>query len=232
MPLIGSLARTHVNFEIVSQDDWLIFQEIFVDRTYAPAVDLWFPRFASFDTSHLDLGSNRGYFSTFLAHRLLDMGLWNFQIHSVDALQANIDLAKDRLLKQHVVKMENRVHYHHGAVGLREGTGNFTTSQESRMNKLVDSVVPEDNAVVIPYLDLDLLHPGTVGILKCDIEGAEEVFLRTYQDTLLRRTQVAVFELHHQEVNVPRCREYLKNAGLLPAHCVMQGGVSVEVFAR
>jgi hypothetical protein len=69
--------------------------------------------------------------------------------------------------------------------------------------------------VRVPFLDLTQLVPpvARIGILKCDIEGAEELFLTNYPD-LLGRVDTAVVELHHQFCSPARCREVLADAGL------------------
>ena len=71
-----------------------------------------------------------------------------------------------------------------------------------------------------------------VDLLKCDIEGAEELFLRNYPE-LLRRMHRAVFEFHHAQCDVPHCRDLLAQAGLLQERIVREfGQCSVEFFAR
>ncbi len=183
------------------------------------------------------MGSNRGYFSTYLAHRLLEAGLWDFKIYGVDASQENVTESLVRLERQLTVKLQDKVQYRQGLVGLREGEALFSTSKETYMNRIVQGYGryenPVEPAVKVSYLDLNTLNLGPIGLLKCDIEGAEEQFLETYQGTLLlREVQVAVFEFHHSVVNVARCRQILRSVGLMQQHVVQKGGTSVEVFSR
>jgi hypothetical protein len=66
----------------------------------------------------------------------------------------------------------------------------------------------------IPFIDLNvLMEPvGQIDLLKCDIEGAEFLFVENYED-LLGKTRNAVFELHHEMCDTERCREILVTSG-------------------
>jgi hypothetical protein len=72
-----------------------------------------------------------------------------------------------------------------------------------------------------------------IALLKCDIEGAEELFLSTYPD-LLSRVDTAVVELHHQFCSPVRCRELLAQAGLKRVRVIKTYGddCTLEWFSR
>jgi hypothetical protein len=53
---------------------------------------------------------------------------------------------------------------------------------------------------------------GCIDLLKCDIEGAEQLFLETYPD-LLQKTHAVVVELHSEHCDTARCRSLLNDAG-------------------
>lgn len=69
----------------------------------------------------------------------------------------------------------------------------------------------------VPFLDLESVLPARrrVNLLKCDIEGAEELFLESYSG-LLGRIDVAVFEFHRELCDVGRCMRLIEEAGLRP----------------
>ena len=49
-------------------------------------------------------------------------------------------------------------------------------------------------------------------LLKCDIAGAELLFLENYED-LLGKVRNAVFELHHEQCDTNKCRKILLKSG-------------------
>jgi FkbM family methyltransferase len=103
---------------------------------------------------------------------------------------------------------------HLGLAGQRSGAASISTSAHTGVNSIIDRS-PSFSRVEVPFLDLTKLVPpdARIGLLKCDIEGAEELFLTNYPD-LLRRVDTAVVELHHQFCSPVRCRELLMDAGL------------------
>ena len=64
------------------------------------------------------------------------------------------------------------------------------------------------------YIDLNSLftqHPH-IDLLKCDIEGAELLFIQHYPE-LLRKVRVAVFEFHDDMCDTQQCRRLLSAYG-------------------
>ncbi len=55
-------------------------------------------------------------------------------------------------------------------------------------------------------------NTSEIDLLKCDIEGAELLFLENYED-LLAKVRNAVFELHHEQCDTAKCRAILKKSG-------------------
>ncbi len=64
------------------------------------------------------------------------------------------------------------------------------------------------------FIDLSILMEkvGEIDLLKCDIEGAELLFLENYGD-LLGKVRNAVFELHHEQCDTNKCRDILLKSG-------------------
>jgi hypothetical protein len=69
------------------------------------------------------------------------------------------------------------------------------------------------------YVDLSVLLGSTarIDLLKCDIEGAELLFLQNYPD-LLQKVDVAVFEFHRDMCDVDRCQALLVEYGFTRSH--------------
>jgi hypothetical protein len=64
--------------------------------------------------------------------------------------------------------------------------------------------------VRVGYVDLNPLFTliPRIDLLKCDIEGAELLFIQNYPE-LLRKVRVAVFELHDDLCDTQQCRRLL-----------------------
>ena len=76
------------------------------------------------------------------------------------------------------------------------------------------------------------ISPFSINLLKCDIEGSEELFFDSYPQ-LLRRVDLIVVEFHPHLNDVSRCRRLLSGAGLDHHRSLrVYSDGSVEVFAR
>src|SRR5262249_9779401 len=94
-----------------------------------------------------------------------------------------------------------------GLVGKRSGAGVFSAA--------LAGVSSSEPGVSMSYAGLSsVLGPGRVALLKCDIEGSEQDLLENYPE-ILRRTDVVVFELHSELVDVERCMALLREYGFL-----------------
>ena len=102
-----------------------------------------------------------------------------------------------------------------GLVGELQGEAKII-EQDFHVMNTVSFDNNEPNGRYVKFIDLNSLFPENVEIdlMKCDIEGSELIFLENYQN-LLTRVKSAVFELHHNKCDTARCREILKNAGLI-----------------
>ena len=102
------------------------------------------------------------------------------------------------------------------------------------MNSFVDQS-PSLSPGRVPFLDHEQRVPADapIALLKCDIEGADELFLSLYPD-LLRRVDAAVVELHHLFCSPARCRELLAQAGLNRVRVLKTYGddCTLEWFSR
>jgi hypothetical protein len=99
----------------------------------------------------------------------------------------------------------------HGLVGKRGGIGFMRERVFNAMNRL------DDTGRAVPYVDLSELVDGwnRIDLVKCDIEGSEGEFVRSYPD-VLAKTRSAVFEFHEVEGHVvAECRELLLTYGLI-----------------
>jgi FkbM family methyltransferase len=198
--------------EISSFSDWVVYNEVFVDGEYDPVLDAALHD-QDGDCWTLDIGANVGMFTL----RLMDRWLRADHVgrrHHVVCVEGQPSTF--RLLQRNLDQpaLASTCTLHLGLAGERSGAASISTSAHTGVNSIVDRS-PSFSRVQVPFLDLTTLVPADarIGLLKCDIEGAEELFLSHYPD-LLERVDTAVVELHHQFCSPARCRELLSRAGL------------------
>lgn len=226
--VLGSSLRV----ELDSRADWMLFNDIFVEGEYDPAISL-VTAAAPKDPLVLDLGANVGFFSLRFADRWLSAfgDRTPFRIAAVEGVPRLVR-EYDRRLSQPALK--GRISSHCGLVGQRSGVAEVTAPRFH----VTGSIGPSSRWVKrfrVQYLDLEhLLNPmERVALLKCDVEGAEQDFLDTYPE-LLERVDHAVFELHPERCDVPRCRKLLSDYGLTRIDQLADHGATatVELFSR
>jgi FkbM family methyltransferase len=223
--------RSGVVVRIENDSDWFVFNEIFASKEYDSAFQLFLPC-SSVRPLILDLGANVGYFALRIADELLLSGCQDFEIISVEASPVNFRGLAYRLGQP---ALKNKVKAILGLAGEKTGTAKIFHSGQhfghSALGNMADTKAP-----VVSYIDIDALTAGRekIDFLKCDIEGSEEVFLKSYGG-LLQKVDNAVFEFHAGECNVDNCHKLLEEAGLLSRGVIKQDPVyrtTVEIFSR
>ena len=198
--------------EITSFSDWAVYNEVFVDGEYDPVIDelLRIPRA---DVWTLDVGANVGMFTLRLVDRWLrtDRDATRLHVVCVEGAPATFRVLARQLDQRPIASM---CALHLGLAGQRSGDARISTSAHTGVNSIIDQS-PSFSRVRVPFVDLTQLVPADmrIALLKCDIEGAEELFLGHYPD-LLHRVDTVVVEIHHQFCSPARCRELLAQAGL------------------
>lgn len=217
---------------VLSYSDWLIYNDIFVDGEYdRPIHELLKPVVDSARTVQVvDLGANVGFFTLRLADAFLRKGGNNFNIVAVEGSPLNFAELQERL-GANANLLRDRVRTINGLIGHRGGVGEISEGESCGENAIFGEA---GSRATVPFVDLDaLLQPlDAVDLLKCDIEGAEELFVHNYPG-LLAKTERAVFEFHHDKCDVARCRQALAKAGLKQTLTLRKfGHCSVEFFHR
>lgn len=234
LPDLGRVLHSGVRIEVASPSDWTIYNEVFADGEYDPALDRLLSRTdEERGLRILDLGANVGYFSLRAADRLLrsPLGGTDWELTLVEASRGLVAEIERRLLSQSL--LAHRVRVVHGLVGRRSGTGLLQERGCHFSNSAVEGLTA-GGGLAVPYVDLGALYPPGVPIdlLKCDIEGSELAFLESYAD-LLDRVGIAVVELHHQHCDTARCLEILRSAGFVGEQRLREDDrVSVELYWR
>lgn len=217
-----------ITLDVIGGGDWFVCNELFIKGEYDAAIIAALQPHLADSGSRivaLDLGGNIGFFALRLASVALNLGidLARITLISVEADRENftrlVDGTKNWSTDWPGFKAVR------GLVGERSGSATLyqspmhvaITSKAGKpgpdgLSRPAKSDLRQDS---VAYIDLEslLLPSRPIDLVKCDIEGSEHDFLRTYPD-LLRRTRNLAVEFHHEMCDIPACRSLLGQAGL------------------
>jgi len=201
LPLLQFTLQSGLHIDISNECDWYIYNEIFVEGMYDEPIKT---AMASGRTIHvLDVGANVGLFTL----RFIDLARRSGDV----PYHATLVEGSPRVTKELRSRLKDvpGIEILHGLVGKRSGTSLITEHDFHGKNSIFGG-----QGVSVDFLDLDLVESlGTeIDLLKCDIEGAELLFIENYPD-LLKRVKLAVFELHHRTCDTDRCFDLLRASG-------------------
>jgi FkbM family methyltransferase len=202
---------SNLHIRIRSISDWFIYNEVFVSQAYDQAILMALERAkGSGELQVLDLGANVGFFSLRCVDVVRRQQLQGLSLH-ITAIEGNPRSYRElqlRLCKDNNLPSFTAIN---GLVGAKNGTATISDLEFSGQNQV--GVDRSQKHFMVDYVDLEqVLGTGRIGLLKCDVEGAELVFLQNYPQ-LLQRTDVAVFELHPQHCDEKECISLLRGAG-------------------
>jgi FkbM family methyltransferase len=159
----------------------------------------------------LDLGANVGYFML----RVVDLSRQtnpgrHLDITAVEASPKVFGMLEARMRSQNLPEVSLRMVQ--GLVGMRTGSALLHESSIHVKNTIMGDGNRHDQNVA--FVDLGALMEDVkeIDLLKCDIEGAELLFLETYGN-MLAKVRNAVFELHHEMCDTKKCRDILLKNG-------------------
>lgn len=205
--------ETGIHLKVRNRVEWIIYNDIFVEGEYAPAIDRLLDS-ASPNPLVLDIGGNVGLFAQYLAHRWrLKHGTDNPPPFRLVGFEGTPETHRELLTRLDQPTLRENATYHRGLVGQRSGEGYISTSFFHGSNSIMGQ--RSRFGASVPFIDVEAVLPpdDRIALLKCDIEGAEELFLENYPN-LLKRVDCAVFELHYTRCDVDRCVALLAEAGL------------------
>lgn len=204
---------------VESLSDWVVYNEIFVDRAYDAAIERALAGASPGRPLHvLDLGAHVGYFSLRVADRVrLQPGARA----SIVMVEAHPDTFETLAARWRVQPLDDRtvVRLVRGVAGSRHGGARVIGEAFTAAAHVADG--DEAGGVGAAAVDLDTLVPEGVPIdlLKCDIEGAEARVIAEYP-ALLARVRHAAVELHPRRVDVEALISALGDLGLRQTHVV------------
>jgi len=224
--------RSGLVIKIENDSDWFVFNEIFTNKEYDKAFQLFLPS-VSQQPLILDLGANVGYFTLRVADELMLAGFDDYEIVSLEASPSNYKSLQERL-DQPLLKTKAKSFL--GLAGHKTGTSKVIHSDQ-HYGHSAEAAGTGNKVTEVSYVNIEALLTSPVkaiDLLKCDIEGSEEIFIAAYGD-LLKRVNNAVFEFHAGECNIDNCRNMLQQAGLFSKAVIKEEPVyktSVEIFSR
>lgn len=194
---------------LASWAEWVTYNDIFVDGEYDVPIRHAVKHAKPGDVV-LDIGGNVGYFALRMADFWVrERSAEDLRIVGVEGSPETYALLQARLDQE---ALAGRVDYRFGLAGERSGEAKICTSEFHVTNSIVTG---DGSGTSVPFLDLTKVVPedARIALIKCDIEGAEMMFVENYPD-LLRRTDSIVIELQHEMYDSKRCVKLLEEAGL------------------
>ena len=228
--------RSGLTVTVRDQGEWLIYNDIFVDREYDFAIQEAFKVRSSNElVTIVDIGANVGFFTLMAADWLLrnSDAAKDFQIVCVEGSprvfkELQKRLTTESLLTDHLTLI-------HGLVGQRQGQGMIVEKAFHAMNRVDIVGKSKEKGVLVPYLDLSmkLADIPEIDLLKCDIEGSEQALLQSSPE-IFSKVRTAVFELHDYNCDTEKCRRMIKEMGFLHSQTLRQvsGEFSLELYSR
>jgi len=197
--------------EITCPADWEIYNEIFVEGEYDSAVVQALKMAGPKPLTVLDLGCNFGFFCFRVLHlaNVLGVSLHDAEFTMVDGSQRVLDELRQR--ESYQVLTKHNANIIHGLLGSRTGSAMIYESDFHAYNSIIDR---RGTGSVAPFVDLEqrFADCNRIDLMKCDIQGAEQQFLGNHP-LLLRKTSIAVLELHHFLCNTTQCIRILTESG-------------------
>lgn len=208
--------RSGITLQVASKGEWWIFNDIFVNGEYdVPILHVLENRPPLRPLTVLDLGANLGFFML----RVVDLIRQKHPDCRVDATMVEgspkvFDELGKRMRSQNLPEAEFRMVQ--GLVGSRTGSARLQESALHVKNTIMSDGNRDGNrdGKNIQFVDLGALMEQVeeIDLLKCDVEGAELLFVENYE-SLLGKVRNAVFELHHEMCDTKKCREVLLGCG-------------------
>ncbi len=218
---------------VESVADWSVFNEVFVDCAYDEALLNTIQSGNRSRIRILDLGANVGFFSLRALHLHRQQRMHDHCcIWQVEAQPSTYKILRRRLQQQQIDAATEELRPTLGAAGKREGEAFIEKNCFHSMAGLGTGTDVKGSRV--EFVDLDELvgREGKIDLIKCDIEGSEEMLLESFSD-LLSRADRLVIEIHRFRCDYGHCVALIEAAGLARCKIIMENEwISLEYFAR
>jgi FkbM family methyltransferase len=224
--------RSGITIKVASKGEWWTYNDIFVNGEYDLPIQIALQsRSPEHPFTVLDLGANLGYFTLRVVDLMRQSALETLacDMTLVEGSPATCRELQDRLRLQNVPLLNLRVI--HGLVGQRKGNGVIHESALHVKNTIMDT--GQRGGARVDFVDLyqTMENRSKIDLLKCDVEGAELLFIQNYGD-LLRGVKNAVFEFHHEQCDMTECVELLEQLGFHETVLRSCNGFSICFFSK
>jgi len=220
---------TGISIPIESMADWSMYNDIFVSGEYDIAIRRALGE-ANGCCRVVDLGANVGLFAKRLLHlRRSEFSDTALELICVEGLNSTYRSLQKSFPS---LRPDESAQLVHGLAGERTGSASIKPNAFHAMTSL--SHGERGSGIEVSFIDLENITSSwdEIDLLKCDIEGSENLVLRTYP-SLIARIKTAVFEFHLDRVDLSDCRKRLSEGGLSVRHTLHENEyISVELFRR
>ncbi len=206
--------RSEIILRVKSQEEWYCYNEIFIDEEYDIPIKMTIEKEdCNRALNFLDLGANVGFFTFRVVDLIKRSSRPNkdFNIILIEGSPSTFKELKSRLSEQ--PELSKKATLLNNLIGYKHGSDLIYECNEHIRNSIFKTEMSKGKN--INYLDINSIKETfpEIDLLKCDIEGSELIFLKTYKDDLMLRVKSAVFELHHNFCNPQDCIDLMKNIG-------------------
>ena len=203
--------RSGIEVCVADKNEMATFSELFIHQEYDGFLDL-----LPVPKSVLDLGCNSGYFGILMQHRSILKHSPVPKLILVDANAEAVDRARIVMGSLEVAE------YVTGLIGPRgSGEGSFYLAPASAESSAV-KCVKHAREVKVPRVDLNRLiknhFPEGIDLIKCDIEGGEELLIREWGEEI-KQAKSLLIEWHGFEGTWEAFSSHLTSLGF---KCVME----------
>jgi FkbM family methyltransferase len=217
-----------IEIEIRSFADWCVYNDIFVEGEYDPAIDESLKSCGSENFRWVDLGANVGFFTLRVLDRM--RRLKGPEMVKTKILMVEGSPSLDEEIKrrtQHVRNAATDLTILNGLVGKKEGSATFQFASSQMMNRINRS----NTGSALQYVNLDpyLEQFPEIDLLKCDIEGSEFDFLNSYSPAI-EKTKHLIIEFHLPECPPAEGVDRVKKKGFTIARELYQQGEAATWF--
>ena len=222
-----------LTLQVRDSAEWVIYNDIFVDGEYDLAIQLLLEEVNDSVPLIIDIGANVGFFVLRFADQWIKTKGRDhpFKLIGVEGTPTTYKELTKRMSSVGLDLINESCDFHLGLIGQKSGFRYITESSFHGTNSLTSG--SSFRAQKVPFIDLEAIIPTeNISLLKCDIEGGEEQFIRN-NISFLHRVEIAVFELHHNLCDTKICIDLLKKVGLSERKILRKfDDCSVELFTR
>ena len=176
--------QSGISVPVGDRNEMATFREIFIKRDYDPFLDL-----LSLPSTVLDLGCNSGYFAILMIDRAYRLDSANDlpKFVLVDANETAVKRAQEVISG---CGLDPDISYVTGLVGSREESAATFFIAPASAESSAHKRIKRSREVKVKCLDMselmDNYFSNGVDLIKCDIEGGEELLIRNWAEPLAR----------------------------------------------